>query len=79
NFGGRITYNGLVSAALPPGEKARVAGKWTLKGNLLEFWVAESDMPAVKDKVVQHRILGLEDGVMRTIFENEHRIEIYRR
>jgi hypothetical protein len=79
DFGGAATYNGLATADNPAGQRARIAGQWRLEGNLLTFYVIESSDPDLANKAVRHRVLSMTNDVIHTIFEGEHRMEIYRR
>lgn len=79
DFGGTVTFNGLVTADNPADTYSDVAGKWELSGITLTFYVTETNLPELKDKVVTHRIIGMTPGILNTQFEGDIPITIYRR
>lgn len=78
-FGGTVTFDGLATTQNPPDTYSKVFGHWTLEGTLLTFHIVEASLSRFHDTTVQHRILDYDGKTMRTIFEDEHEITIYRR
>jgi hypothetical protein len=79
DFSGTVTYNGLATKDNPADTYSDVAGKWTLEGNLLTFYVTESPKAYLKNTAVEHRIMAIDDQKMVTVFEGIPDMVIYRR